>query len=272
LFKERVNESNPSTKRVHLSYDGTTKNAVDKLLFGDDDEDDVYDVPEGRDLRRSRTFEDFVFGSRSSLPPSPKPSPKTGRRPNKSAWLSRPSPEMKARRLKISRSAESLDSETGNGTTFDRKLFRPEVEASVDFVRTEKFENNTSGNRRIENDYDKITKSENKFEKSSPSDKKFDRNRRPPAASPFFIDFQRKFVSRRIAAEPSRTSRPGNGPMTRAKSLGQLRQPPQPRRRGSGKLVKTVSTTFQSENFESESAELLAPNSTSAVQRKETRL
>lgn len=190
--------------------------------------------------------------------------------------LSRPSPELTARRLKISRSVESLgDTEDESGSL--EQL--PERKVQVTFDPVVK---NQSGNYdaiRPENDYSKIPKTENKLQNGSDGGRADRGRRRPPptlTTAPFFLDFQRKFVTKRKENELRRTSsrqQPRVGPMTRAKSLGQLRDSPQLQPRNGRKVGRTISTTFELEEFEPESVELLDSNPRpAAAPRKETRL
>ena len=288
--------------------DVRTKNAVDKLLFGDD----TYDVPEGRELRRSRTFEDFIFGSQPqpSPRPSPRPSPGSGNRVQRINLLSRPSPEMKARKIKFTKSEENLDWDDDNKFERGRKLSesrndrgrkvseivqrsenldwdednkfergrkmfesrnvqgRKVSENKAEIVQ--RFEKNDTGVQKVENFYQKnaATPNERKFEQKS--ERKFDKQSRPKTTSAFLLDFQRKFVDQRLENLSRRDPRKrSGGPMTRTKSLSQLRDSPQPKH-----VSKTISTNFELEEFESESAELLEPNHPrfAPQKRRETKL
>jgi len=256
--------------RNYSSFDGHTKNAVDKLLFGDYGNDATYDVPEGRELRRTRTFEGFIFGSQPSSRPSPRPSPGAGNRAHKINLLSRPSPEMKARKMKISKSEENLDWEDEDKVEKGRKMSENKIEKGRKFsenkVETvQKFEKNESGVLKAENFYQKAPQNETKVVPKA--ERKFDKQSRPKTTSAFLFDLQRKVSDQRLENRTKRNPRPRPGPMTRAKSLSQLRDSPQPKHLG-----KTISTNFELEEFDSESAELLESNPRLAVQRKETRL
>lgn len=101
-------------------------------------------------------------------------------------------------------------------------------------------------------------KVENRDAKNRPPEKRFDKNSRARTTSAFLLDFQRKVVDQRSENLSRRRNarQKSNGPMTRAKSLSQLRDSPQERRKPN--LGKTISTTF--EFVESDSAELLDSN------------
>jgi hypothetical protein len=240
--KDFVEKTDVSLRqRTRKRFDGTTKNAVDKLLFGDD-VGVIYDVPEGRELRRNtRTLDDFLFGTR---PPSP------GNRGR--ARTSRTSPEVKNRKLAASRSAELVDG-SDDGMPDSMPIFQDAPRGKKLMQKSETSGRGTS---------DRVRKAEVRFQGLSDagSSGRNGRNVRQKSAAAVLTDWQRRMTQRPAA-------RPRQNGIVRAKSLGQLRESPQRRRK-----PELAASTFElDEAFLPESQELLdEPNS--RPPRKETRL
>jgi len=275
-------------------------------LFGYDDDDNVYDVAEGREgLHRSRSFGDFILGN----PPSPGPgnrklpSPGPGNRKMSSpglgtrklsGLLSRPSPDLSLRRKIISNDKSETDDESDRElepqfekgrnrrssffNTLERKLNLRETDS-----RQKSYDNQSGSRTRLD------SKNESRQEKLSSNDdgrnksssRRTETEPRKQTGEKMFQSNRKENDSRRQnETETRRDSRPRheNGSIVRAKSLTQLLAPLIPnataspkRNRGRRRIEKTSSFEFE-EHFRSDSSEVLSHNPATTVQRKETRL
>ena len=212
-------------------------------------------MPEGRELRRSRTFDDFMFGS----PPSPGRSPGTGKRKQMNL-LSRPSPDMNAARKKVlSRSDEKVNDNHRNDF-FERPkkdIWKDDVEEPKREITTSKLDEKNNEFERTKreaknvdrNDHFERRETESRETKSSNietiNDDNFERpkrevrfqkssnSQRPKTTTAFLLDFQRRVIQkenagdrrpRRVENESRQTSRPRNGNASQ-----ELRQNSRPR-------------------------------------------
>ena len=287
-------------------------NAVEKQLFGYDDEDNVYDVAEGREgLHRSRSFGDFILGN----PPSPGPgnrnlsSPGPGNRKMSSpglgtrklaGLLSRPSPDLSMRKKIISdEKSETEDaSDKESETRFEkgrnrRPSFFNNLERKLNLREIDARQNsydNQSGSRsrqdskrRIENEprQDESNEGRNKSDSRRSETEPRKQNTENLPRQKMFLSNRGQNDSRRLnETEPRRDSRQRheNGSLVRAKSLTQLLAPlistatASPKRGRSRGRIEKTSSFEFEEHFRSESSEVLSHNPAAAVQRKETRL